>query len=82
MTMNKERSQQFMQKVVGDVGTAMAAALVLTGDKAGLFKAMGPVSRAARMPGPAILNAPHRFRHPPAHHPKRSRLRVVPPLSP
>ena len=38
--MNQERSQQFMQKVVGDVGTAIAAALVLSGDKAGLFKAM------------------------------------------
>jgi len=38
--MNKERSAQFMQKVVGDVGTAMAAALVLAGDQAGLFKAM------------------------------------------
>ena len=37
--MNKERSQ-FMQKVVGDVGTVMAAALVLSGDKTGLFKAM------------------------------------------
>lgn len=38
--MDKERSQKFMQKVVGDVGTALAAALVLAGDKAGLFKAM------------------------------------------
>lgn len=38
--MNRELSQKFMQKVVGDVGTALAAALVLTGDKAGLFKAM------------------------------------------
>ncbi len=47
--MNKERSQQFMQKVVGDVATAMAAALVLTGDKAGLFKGMagaGPLRAA------------------------------------
>jgi 2-polyprenyl-3-methyl-5-hydroxy-6-metoxy-1,4-benzoquinol methylase len=45
--MDKERSQRFMQKVVGDVGTAMAAALVLVGDQAGLFRAMagaGPVS--------------------------------------
>lgn len=38
--MNKKRSGQFMQKVVGDVGTAMAAAMVLAGDRAGLFKAM------------------------------------------
>jgi SAM-dependent methyltransferase len=45
--MNKERSQQFMQKVVGDVGTALAAALVLVGQQTGLFKAMagaGPMS--------------------------------------
>lgn len=36
-----------MQKVVGDVGTAMAAALVLVGDQAGLFRAMagaGPLN--------------------------------------
>lgn len=38
--MDKERSQQFMQKVVSDVGTAMAGALVLVGDRTGLFKAM------------------------------------------
>jgi SAM-dependent methyltransferase len=45
--MDKERSQQFMQKVVGDVGTALAAALVLVGQQTGLFKAMaggGPMS--------------------------------------
>ena len=47
--MNKERSTQFMQKVIGDVGIAMAGALVLAGDKAGLFKAMagaGPMQAA------------------------------------
>jgi SAM-dependent methyltransferase len=38
--MDKERSQQFMQKVVGDVGTALATALVLVGQQTGLFKAM------------------------------------------
>jgi len=38
--MNKERSQQFMQKVVGDAGTALAAALVFVGDRVGLFRAM------------------------------------------
>lgn len=41
--MDKERSQQFMQKVVGDVGTAMAAGLVLVGQQTGLFKAMAGV---------------------------------------
>lgn len=47
--MNKERSRQFMQKVVGDVGTAMAAALVFVGDHTGLFEAMagaGPLGAA------------------------------------
>ena len=38
--MDKERSQQFMQKAIGDVGTAMAASLVFVGDRVGLFKAM------------------------------------------
>lgn len=48
--MDKERSQRFMQKVVGDLGTAMASALVLIGDRTGLFKAMagaGPIDAAA-----------------------------------
>lgn len=47
--MDRERAQRFMQKVVGDVGTAMSAALVLVGDRTGLFRAMagaGPVSAA------------------------------------
>lgn len=47
--MNKERSRRFMEKVVGDVGTAMAAALVFVGDHTGLFKAMagaGPLGAA------------------------------------
>jgi len=38
--MDKQRSQQFMQKLVGDSATALAAALVIVGDRAGLFKAM------------------------------------------
>ena len=45
--MNKERAQQFMMKVVGDMGTALAAGLVYIGDQVGLFKAMtgtGPLT--------------------------------------
>ena len=38
--MDQQRSQQFMRKVVGDVGTALAGALVLVGDRVGLFKAL------------------------------------------
>jgi 2-polyprenyl-3-methyl-5-hydroxy-6-metoxy-1,4-benzoquinol methylase len=47
--MDRERSQQFMQKVVGDVGNAMASALVYVGDRVGLFRAMagkGPMQTA------------------------------------
>ncbi len=38
--MDKQRSQQFMQTLVGDLGTALAAVLVSVGDEAGLFRAM------------------------------------------
>jgi len=38
--MDKEKSTQFMLKLVGDVGTALAAGLLLVGDRSGLFKAM------------------------------------------
>ena len=38
--MNKEKSTQFMLKLVGDVGTALAAGLLFVGDHSGLFKAM------------------------------------------
>ena len=38
--MDKERSTQFMLKLVDDVGTALAAALLIVGDRSGLFKAM------------------------------------------
>lgn len=47
--MDKEKSTNFMLKVVGDVATAMAAGLMVVGDKAGLFKAMagaGPLGTA------------------------------------
>jgi len=38
--MDKEKSTRFMLKLVGDVGTALAAGLLLVGDRSGLFKAM------------------------------------------
>jgi 2-polyprenyl-3-methyl-5-hydroxy-6-metoxy-1,4-benzoquinol methylase len=47
--MDKEKSTRFMLKVVGDVATALAAGLLVVGDKAGLFKHMagaGAVSAA------------------------------------
>ena len=37
--MNKEKSQAFMLKVVSDLATSLAVALVHVGDRVGLFKA-------------------------------------------
>ena len=48
--MDKQRSNNFMLKLVGDVSTALAGALLLVGDRTGLFKAMagaGPLTPAA-----------------------------------
>ncbi|MEZ5728983.1 MAG: class I SAM-dependent methyltransferase [Burkholderiaceae bacterium] len=48
--MDRNKSQQFMLKVVGDVGTAMIANLVLVGDRVGLFRSMagaGPITSDA-----------------------------------
>ena len=47
MQINQERLDQFMGQVVGELGAAMNAALVLVGEKLGLYKAMagaGPIS--------------------------------------
>jgi 2-polyprenyl-3-methyl-5-hydroxy-6-metoxy-1,4-benzoquinol methylase len=38
--MDKKKSTRFMLKLVGDVGTTLAAGLLLVGDHSGLFKAM------------------------------------------
>ncbi len=48
--MDKQRSNAFMLKLVGDLSTALAGALLLVGDRTGLFKAMagaGPLTPAA-----------------------------------
>lgn len=49
--MDRQRSQEFMQKLVGDVATALAtASLVLVGERSGLFAAMagaGPLTSDA-----------------------------------
>ena len=43
--MDKDKSTQLMLKLVGVVGTALAAGLLLVGDRSGLFKSMaGPLS--------------------------------------
>jgi 2-polyprenyl-3-methyl-5-hydroxy-6-metoxy-1,4-benzoquinol methylase len=47
MSIDQKKLNDFLGKVVGDVGAAMSAALVVIGDKLGLYKAMaaaGPVT--------------------------------------
>jgi 2-polyprenyl-3-methyl-5-hydroxy-6-metoxy-1,4-benzoquinol methylase len=47
MSIDEKKLHDFIGKVVGDVGAAMSAALVVIGDKLGLYKAMaksGPVT--------------------------------------
>jgi SAM-dependent methyltransferase len=49
MEINQDKMNQFMGKVVGELGAAMNAALVLIGEQLGLYKAMasaGPLSPA------------------------------------
>jgi 2-polyprenyl-3-methyl-5-hydroxy-6-metoxy-1,4-benzoquinol methylase len=58
MSIDEKKLNDFMGKVVGDVGAAMSAALVVIGDKLGLYKAMaeaGPVTPGdlARLTGTA-----------------------------
>src|SRR6266478_9120004 len=47
MEVNPDKLNAFMGKMVGDIGTAMNASLMLIGDKLGLYKALaakGPMS--------------------------------------
>jgi len=47
MSVDQRKLEEFMAKMVGDLGAAMGAALVLIGDKLGLYQAMarmGPVT--------------------------------------
>ena len=49
MDVNEDRLNSFMGKMIGDVGAAMSASLVLLGDKLGLYKALaegGPMDPA------------------------------------
>jgi 2-polyprenyl-3-methyl-5-hydroxy-6-metoxy-1,4-benzoquinol methylase len=49
MSINENKLNDFLGKAVGDIGAAMSAALVIIGDKLGLYKAMaklGPVTPA------------------------------------
>jgi SAM-dependent methyltransferase len=49
MAINEGKLHEFMGKAVGDIGAAMSAALVVIGDKLGLYKAMagaGPLTPA------------------------------------
>jgi SAM-dependent methyltransferase len=49
MTINENKLNEFMGKIVGDLGTTMSSALLVLGDRLGLYKAMaasGPVTAA------------------------------------
>jgi SAM-dependent methyltransferase len=49
MPVDEAKLQKFMEKMVGDLGAAMGAALVSVGDKLGLYRAMagaGPITSA------------------------------------
>ena len=51
MQVDQNKLNQFLGQVVGELGSAMNAALVLIGDKLGLYKAMagaGPMTASAR----------------------------------
>ena len=51
--MDMEKLQAFMGKMLGDVGAAMNASLMLVGDKLGLYKAMAVDPREGRFGGAA-----------------------------
>ena len=49
MAINETRLKEFLEKGIGDAGAALAGALVVVGDKLGLYKAMagaGPLAPA------------------------------------
>ena len=48
MTIDESKLNEFMGKVVGDLGVTMSSALLVLGDRLGLYKAMaapGPMTR-------------------------------------
>ena len=50
MEVNEDRLNSFMGKMIGDVGAAMNASLMLVGDKLGLYRALaknGPMDPAS-----------------------------------
>lgn len=46
MSIDQEKLNQFMQKAVGDLGAIFHAALVVIGDKLGLYRAMAEAGPA------------------------------------
>jgi hypothetical protein len=47
--MNEAKLHEFVMKAVGEMGAAMNAALILVGDKVGLYKGMA--AALSRLPG-------------------------------
>ena len=45
MPIDEMKLNEFMGKIVGDVGVTMSSALLVLGDKLGLYKAMAVMAR-------------------------------------
>ena len=57
MSVPTAKMQEFAGKMLGDVGAAMSGALVLIGDKLGLYKALaaaGPLTFMSLLTGPLV----------------------------
>ena len=55
---NDAKLQEFLGKVVSDVGAAMSAALVVIGDKLGLYQAMAGRARSRPRSSPSAPRPP------------------------
>jgi len=60
MAVDREKLKEFVNRAVADLGAGMSAALVLLGDRLGLYRAMagaGPLTPASFPAGPARPSA-------------------------
>src|ERR1035438_8670769 len=76
MQINQDKLNQFLGQMVGELGAAMNAALVLIGDKLGLYKAMAGGGPSTPAELARETNKPERTNDPCANGSRR-RLRVV-----
>ena len=61
MAIDEGKLNEFVAKAVGDMGAAMSAALVVIGDKLGLYKAMAGAGALSSTPSSAGIHEPTRF---------------------